>query len=239
MAAELFPGGPAPGVQPPETDAAASAPNTNPLIRDNMVVPQVAPYSAPQPAAGTIPPFENYLQTIPNDRPNFKNQTPPLGKGFGVDGGRISLPGSTQLPISIAGGQASGTPNLVQLVAFPVLSRIGPQGVSWAAPVPIAGLGLLGVQVRGAYRDLKVTPGWRGFQLQYKTGSITSVIVTENTTGMKYIFGVGTNRALVFAPLFMLREFYDLTFTTVGANFPADATCLLTTEEQLPFQWLS
>jgi hypothetical protein len=139
---------------------------------------------------------------------------------------------SRDLPLSLAGSQQPNQANMVPLVAFPVLSRMGPQGTSWAAPVAIAGLST--VNIRGTYRDLKITPGFRGIQIQYPIAAVGRVTIIENTTGMIYTLPSGPQT--FFLPLFMLREIFDITILGPGgAAFPVGSTCLLTTEEQIPF----
>lgn len=228
---ELFPGGPSPLVQPPEGGGAGSQDSSmEPLLRasSNIAVPEQPPYSV-EPVPGT-----NKVQTTtPNviARPErVAHAVPPLAKGWGIDN-VLSINKANQLPHDFgnAGGQAAANSqaNLIPLVPYPVLSRMGPEGVSWAAAVALAGLTT--VTLRGTYRDLHMTPGWRGIQLQY--GSV-AVKVVENTTGMIYFFPNGPHT--IFAPLFMLREFFDLTISG-SAAFPAGATALLTTEEQMPY----
>src|ERR1700730_3951654 len=182
--AELAPGSPSPLAQPPEGGGAGGqALPAEPLLTQasNIGVPEQPPYSV-EPIPGTNKTVTNpYNNAIDFPRPErVAHAVPPLGKGFGVDGGRCSLPGSTQLPEGVGSNQNAALGqfnqgNLVPLVAFPVLSRLGPQGVSWAAAVALAGF--TSVTLRGAYRDLKITPGFRGIQLQY--GSV-SVKVIEN-----------------------------------------------------------
>jgi hypothetical protein len=158
---------------------------------------------------------------------------PPLARGWGVDN-VLNLAQARQLPhdFGTSTGQAAAgqQANLVPLVAFPVLSRLGPQAVSWAVPVTIASLSV--VTARMSYKDLKITPGIRGIQLAYgATGGPVSI--RNNITGMTYQLPDGPVTA--FLPLFMLREFCDVTISCSSGIFPANATCLLTTEEQLPF----
>lgn len=150
---------------------------------------------------------------------------PPLRSGIVV-----SLPQSTFQQAALA-NQSGAQANLIPLIAFPVLGRSGPFP-SWAATVQLGGLS--NVLVRGSYRDLRMTPGWRGLALQYTSVS-TSVTVVDNRSGMVYQFGAGPKTVLI--PLFMLVEIFDLTIKSGGAAFGAGATALLTTEEQVPYQF--
>lgn len=143
----------------------------------------------------------------------------------------VSLPQSTFQQASLA-NQSAAQANLVPLIALPVLSRSGPGFQAWAATVQLGGLS--NVIVRGSYRDLRMTPGWRGLALQYTSVS-TSVTVVDNRSGMVYQFGAGPKTVLI--PLFMLMEIFDLTIKSGGAAFGAGATALLTTEEQVPYQF--
>lgn len=168
-------------------------------------------------------------QGVSGDKPQIQRPgrlvqgQPPLG-------GIITIPQSSHtLPL----GQSALQANINPFVVMPVLARVGPNGNAWALSVALGGLTV--VTVRGTYRDIKITPGFRGIQLQYTSVS-TSVTVRENTTGMLYFFGAGPKTVL--APLFMLREVFDLTITSGGAAFAAGATALLTTEEQMPYQYV-
>jgi hypothetical protein len=217
-AAELSPGSAAPAQQGPLAPASLDAPGV--LNPDSNFPPPLPGL----PAADISAPIRRPQDLIQGQ--------PPLGRGWGVDN-VLNLAAARQLPhdFANAGGQvaAGQQSNLVPLVAFPVLSRLGPQAVSWAVPVAIVGLST--INARASYHDLKITPGIRGIQLSYGATN-APVYVKCNITGMSYTFPQGPNT--VFAPLFMLREFLDLTISCANA-FPAGSTCLLTTEEQLPW----
>lgn len=211
---ELAPGSPAPGVQVPESQ---TVPLAFPLGLENPQIVNQPPAGLPN--ADISAPFQKLAAL----------QMEPLNAG-GAAGINIGQ-ASRDLPLSLAGSQQPNQANVVPLIAFPVLSRLGPQSVSWAASVAIAGLTT--INVRGTYRDLKITPGFRGIQIQYGAAA-GAVTIKENTTGMVYTLPTGPQT--IFLPLIMLREVFDLTITGPGATaFPAGSTCLLTTEEQLPF----
>lgn len=217
----------APAEQTPGTTAPAAQPALQPggatsLLPSGLMTPQILN----QPAAGTPSADIN----APVYRPGtVALLRPPLTSPAGTP--KLLLAGlnaANALP-NLA-NQSGSQANLVPLIAFPVLARMGPNAVSWAAAIPLLTT-VANVTVRGTYRDLKITPGWRGLQISYATGSMT---IKENTTGMVYNLPTGPHT--VFVPLFMLREVFDLTILA-SANFPAGASALLTTEEQVPYMF--
>lgn len=202
MGREIAPGREAPAIQGPLETV---QPLTLPAGLEN---PQVVPNASPN--GVTMPPGR------------LLDAMPPLGSPINISQLTPQSPSE--------GAPAFNAANMEPLVARAVLARGGPNGVSWAAPVAIAGQ--TSVNVRGAYRDLKITPGFRGLQIQYPTGTGVASI-TENITGMVYTLPTGPQT--IFVPLFMSREFFDLTISFSGSGgFPAGSTCLLTTEEQIP-----
>jgi len=138
---------------------------------------------------------------------------------------------SIGLPLSLAGGQQPNQANLIPLIAFPVLSRQGGiKNPAWAIPVAIAGLSL--INARATYHDLKMTPGIRGIQISYPVAAPGLVTIVQNGTKMSYSLPVTAGN--YFLPLYMAREWLDLTISVAGGNFPAGSTCVLLSEEQLP-----
>ena len=244
--AEIDPGSPAPLVEGASGGAEQGGGNvfgagTPAGVLPNAVVPIIPPFSTqPIPGQNEFAPAQGATPVVARRPQTIVQGEPPLAKGWGVDN-TIIIGKTNQLPhdYGSAGAQvaAAQQANVTPFVAVPILSRMGGDTTSWAIVVQIAGQSK--INIRGTYRDLKIQPGIRGIQLQYGTAA-GAVQVVENATGMVYTFVTGPKT--IFAPLFMLREVFDLTIYGPGGiaaptAFPAGATCMLTTEEQIPFQF--
>ena len=221
MPGEILPGQPSPLVQVPEE---TQQPLTLPLGLENPETFLPPPLPG-LPAADLSAQIQRPQRLLQGENPSGAAGLAGGDMGFNIGQGSIAH------PLELPAGAQPNQGNMVPLVAFPVLSRGGPEFTSWAAAVAIAGQPV--VNVRGTYRDLRITPGFRGLQIQYGAAA-GAVSIRENTTGMIYTLPTGPQT--IFLPLFMLREVFDLTITGPGGTaFPAGSTALLTTEEQLPF----
>src|SRR4030095_7259506 len=133
------------------------------------------PYVAPPPAAGT--PSADI--SVPVYRPGrVAASVRPVGPANGYQIPLAGAGSANVVPLTLPSGNQPNQANLVPIVAVPVLARAGPGKVAWIASINLAGF--TSVRTRGAYRDLKMTPGWRGIQLQYASGAVT---LTENIWG--------------------------------------------------------
>jgi hypothetical protein len=201
---EIVPGSPAPGVQDPTSGNPQESLGGAAVVQCPMPFPRQRRALAPPPV-----PSPRIITTL----------RPPLG----APAGRINPgQGSLQLPQ----GQSPSQLNLIPSIAMPVLKRPGGPR-SWVVPVNIAGQ--TNVTIRATYRDLRMAPGVRGILISYSSGG--PVTIKCNWTGFQWILPEGVISASL--PLFMLESMIDLTISAAIA-FSANATCLLTSDEQIP-----